>query len=234
MDEFFDKIKTRDNFYLDETVEPINTESTLLNNSIFSRNWYLYDVEIYNYFVEDHGDDFHNYINTDYVLVDHCFLFTNYNKVDCLLVDYFSRFLEGMLDENKQEIIIDNSRDMYLQEAKIKHFKNYVEAMKRCARENNLIEREEFSDYTGKYFIINEKNVEKLLEKEWKCFLMYEYFDSQCNVYWIMNMNKDSPFFEYVVVLGPLDIMEFYHFSEIEKNMKTIEKVCQEFGLFKN
>ena len=81
MDNFLNQIEKRTNFYLDDTVQFRKTNSTLLNNSIFSKKWYLYDVETYNYFVEDYGDDFKKYLNEFYdnndVDIEHSFLFTN-------------------------------------------------------------------------------------------------------------------------------------------------------------
>jgi hypothetical protein len=102
MDNFLNQIEKRTNFYLDDTVQFRKTNSTLLNNSIFSKKWYLYDVETYNYFVEDYGDDFKKYLNEFYdnndVDIEHSFLFTNPDMFIYGLDEKFAYFFDNTFE----------------------------------------------------------------------------------------------------------------------------------------
>lgn len=215
MNEFFDKIKNRENFYLDETTEPSITTSTLLNNSIFSRKWFLYDVDIYKMFVEDYGHDFNKYINgNDYDDVERCYLFTNANHTKCGLNCILGEKLEWLYDDRFGTDIEPT----------------YVDKIKQYIKEHNLFAK----NSTDRYVIIDENMLEDLLKKEWKCFLCYEYFDGQHNAYWIINTNKDSPLFEYVFVCSmsdSTDVFDFFHFSKMDEKMEEVEKYSRDFEL---
>ena len=247
MDNFFNKIKNRENFYLDKTTEPINSTSDLLNNSIFSQKWYLYDVDIYKMFVEDYGHDFDKYINGNDDDIERCYLFTNANHTNCGLNCILGEKLEELYDDDADNELdddadneLDDDADNELNDVADNELNdvadnelNDVDKIKQYISENKLI-REDNDDLC---VVIKEDRLDDLLKKEWYCFLCYEYFDGQHNAYWIINTNKDSPLFEYVFVCGmsdSTDLFDFFHFSKMDEKMEAVEKYSKDFELLKD
>lgn len=223
---FIMKLKKRSNFFeLPSSYE--KTESELLNNSIFSKTWYLYNQEIYyqeSYFIE-HGVHAKKYDNQNCKL-DEKIAMDEHNKkvLDFITNDFESDYLgtyqmpTDYYDCIAQEFIdcLDNWIDLTDEDAK--KFKSYLEL-------NNALVVEDYGSYIdADAFIL-------LLTNDWKCFLYYKYFDGQHNTYWLINTNKSSPLFEYVFVYGIEDFM-FFHFSEMDEKMQCIKQICQDFDLF--
>lgn len=132
-------------------------------------------------------------------------------------------FFEGVFENN-----IDEYKDFYSNYEDIKKIKNkYSDKIKQYADENKLVVDDDEDTTDVK---IDETTVEELLNKDWKCFLYYKYFDGQHDINWIINTNPNSVLFEYVFVCGREDL-DFYHFSEIDDKIETIEEISRTFDL---
>jgi hypothetical protein len=183
---FYNAIKKRNNF-IEIPFDYKITDSELLNNSIFSKKWYLYDNDKTKDLLEGEESSF---------LATNINIFDIYSDIS-FIVDNIGEFIE----ENYKSIDTIH---------------NYVKI-------NNLI-----SDETSE--CIDNELFETIFKREWICFLHYKYFDGQHNCYWLINTNKNSLLFEYVFVYDS-NLIQFFHFSEMDNNMKRVKQICKDFDL---